>query len=292
MNKTNHILTKGQTIDNQYKVTFFLKKGSYAESYRVTNSEGEIKLLKLFDFNKLHKTQYTTDGDVLEIEILRNVNHPNIVRLEDDGSLLIDNQKYAYAIFEYISGETLADKMSRENTLNSYETKDVLLGVLNGLNYLHNLDKPVIHNEITNLNVMLDLSSKVPIPRIIDFGYARYLEQSNKAFMKEGLSPYYLANEAYNGVFSIQTDIFSAGVLYFHLLQGLPPWVAQTTNSKATGEELEELISFERQKTLRFVDEGAASDDLTQRIISKSLHPNAPDRFRTCEDFIKAIHEN
>ena len=74
----NHILTKGQIIDEQYTVAFFLKKGSYAESYRVTNTKGETKLLKLFDFNKLHKTQYTADGDVLEIEILRNVNHPNI----------------------------------------------------------------------------------------------------------------------------------------------------------------------------------------------------------------------
>ena len=51
MNKTNYILSKGQTIGENYKVTFFLKKGSYAETYRVKDLEGKTKLLKLFAFS-------------------------------------------------------------------------------------------------------------------------------------------------------------------------------------------------------------------------------------------------
>ena len=45
MSKTNYILSKGQSILNKYIVTFFLKKGSYAESYRVKDKEGKTKLL-------------------------------------------------------------------------------------------------------------------------------------------------------------------------------------------------------------------------------------------------------
>ena len=161
---------------------------------------------------------------MLEIEILKSLAHQNVVKFYDSGNLLIENQKYAYAILDFISGETLSGKMKREHTFNPYEAKDIILGVLNGLNYLHNQQNPIIHNDITNLNVMLDLSEQIQVPKIIDFGYARFLSQSNKDFQKEGLNPFYSANETFNKAFTVQSDIFSVGALYYHLLVGLPPW--------------------------------------------------------------------
>ena len=64
------VLSKGQTIDNKYSVSFFLKKGSYAETYRAQNEAKATKFLKLFDFAKLHRTQFTESGEILEIEML------------------------------------------------------------------------------------------------------------------------------------------------------------------------------------------------------------------------------
>ena len=222
--KSNNILQKGHSIIDKYTVTFFLKKGSYAETYRVKNKQGKTQFLKLFSYSKLHRTQFDENENILEIEILKQVKHSNIVKLKDSGDLIIENQKYAFAILDFISGETLADKMKRDETLNPYDTKNLIIGVLNGLNYLHNLKNPIIHNEITNLNIMSDLSGKISVPKIIDFGYSRYLNQSNKDFNKEGLNPFYMASETFNKVFSVQSDIFSVGVLYFHLIFGLPPY--------------------------------------------------------------------
>jgi transitional endoplasmic reticulum ATPase len=287
MNKTPYILSKGQVIDEKYKVTFFLKKGTYAESYRVKNQEGKTKLLKLFAFSKLDRTQFDVNGDILEIEILRKVNHPNLVKYYDSGELLIDGQKYAFAILDFISGETLADKMKRESTLNSYEAKDIISGVLNGLNYLHALNNPIIHNDITNLNVMLDLSGKVAIPKIIDFGYARFLSQSNKDFLKDGLNPFYQANEAFNKVFSVQSDVFSVGALYYHLLEGLPPWFVEISKYKSDKIKFEHVILSERKKPLRFSNN---IDQQTQNIIIKALQPNTENRFKSVKEFIQAIN--
>ena len=67
MNQT-HILSKGQLIDDKYTVNFFLKKGSYAETYRVKDLKGKVKLFKLFIYSKLNRSQFTKGGDVLEIE--------------------------------------------------------------------------------------------------------------------------------------------------------------------------------------------------------------------------------
>jgi len=287
MKSVKHILSKGQSINEQFKVTFFLKKGSYAETYRVKDQEGKTKLLKLFAFSKLDRTQFDEYGDVLEIEVLKKIKHPNLVKYCDSGELLLGGQKYAYAILDFISGETLADKLKREQTINVYEAKDIISGVLNGLNYLHALDNPIIHNDITNLNVMLDLSGKVAIPKIIDFGYARFLSQSNKDFLKEGLNPFYQANEAFNKVFSVQSDVFSVGALYYHLLEGLPPWFVEISKYKSDSIKLEDAVIEERKKPLKF---STITDQQTQNIINKAIQPKAENRFKSVKDFIKSIN--
>ena len=283
MNKS--ILTKGQIIDDKYLVSFFLKKGSYAETYRVQNEAKETKFLKLFDFAKLHRTQFTESGEILEIEMLKQIKHSNLIKYTDSGNIVIGNQNLAYVVLDFISGETLADKMKRENTLNLYEAKSIILSVLNGLNYLHN--KQIIHNDITNQNVMLDLSGKVTIPKIIDFGYARFLKQSNKDFLKDGLNLFYTANETFNKVFSFQSDIYSVGALYYHLLTGLPPYFIEISKYKSDKIQLEDVILDERKKPLKFSDK---IDEQTQNIIRKALQPKAENRFKSVKEFIQTLN--
>jgi transitional endoplasmic reticulum ATPase len=282
---TKSILSKGQIIDNKYSVSFFLKKGNYAETFRVQNEAKETKILKLFDFAKLHRTQFTESGEILEIEMLKLIKHSNLIKYTDSGNIVIDNQKLAYVVLDFVSGETLADKMKRENTLNLYEAKSIILSVLNGLNYLHN--KQIVHNDITNQNVMLDLSGKVTIPKIIDFGYARFLKQSNKDFLKDGLNLFYTANETFNKVFSFQSDIYSVGALYYHLLTGLPPYFIEISKYKSDKIQLEDVILDERKKPLKFSNK---IDDQTQNIIRKALQLKAENRFKSVKEFIQTLN--
>ncbi len=281
----NSILQRNDIIGS-YKVQFFLKKGTYAENYRVQDSEGQIKFLKLFCLSKLHHSQFTTEGEVLEIEITKQLKHPNVISYVDSGTTLIQQQKYSYLVLDFISGETLADKMAREGKLSVYEAKNYILEVLKGVAYLHSLQQPIIHNELTNLNVMLDLQSGVATPRIIDFGYARYLQQSHKEFTTQGLSPFYMANEVFNKIFSIQSDIFSIGALYYHLLNGLPPYFTEISNYKAGNTDVEEAVLAAR-KTLYF-DEKV--DEQTKAIIHKALQPFPENRFQSAEEFMAVLN--
>ncbi len=279
------ILSKNQLIGS-YKVQFFLKKGSYAENYRVQNSKGQVKFLKLFDLSKLHRTQFSAEGEVLEIEIVSRLSHPNLVNYVDSGTILIGGQKYAYLVLDFISGETLADKMAREDKFSLYEAKEYVMTVLEALTYLHTLPQPVIHNELTNLNIMLDLQQGVPIPKVIDFGYARYLEQSNKDFTIEGLSPFYMANELFNKIFSVQSDIFAIGALYYHLLCGLPPYFVEISDYKSERIVVEDTILKERSKPLYFPQ---GIDELTRQIILKALHPHPSHRFASAQEFLEVL---
>lgn len=284
---SNSVLTRGQKIDEKYVVNFFLKKGSYAETYRVQTIDKQTKFLKLIDYSKLHRTQFDTAGNIIEIEILRKIKHPNLARFSDAGEIFENNKKYAYTVLDYISGETLADRLKRDEYLTPYDAKDIILGVLNGLQHLHMLKTAVIHNDITPQNIMLDLSGKIPIAKIIDFGYARFLHQSIKEYNTDGLNLFYSANETFNNVFTVQSEIYSVGALFYHLLFGLPPHFVQISDYKSNKVDVEELLIKERHKPLKF---GNNIDLATKAIISKALSSNPEHRFRNVKEFIQALN--
>ena len=160
------ILKSKEHIGN-YTVVFPIKSSAYAETYRVKDALGKIYFMKLFNYAKLHRTQFNDDDEVLEIKISQQLHHPNITLLHDSSEVMLNNQKMAYAVYDFISGETLAEKTAREQRGSVFEAKQAVLGVLEGLKYLHNLPSPIIHNELTIQNVMLDMAND-NMPKIID----------------------------------------------------------------------------------------------------------------------------
>lgn len=283
------MLTKKQYIDS-YIITFPIKEGAYADTYRVKDSDGKNYFLKLIDFAKLHHTQFDDDGHVLEVEIAKQLHHPNIANYHDSGEIQINGKRYVYIVFDFIAGETAAQQTTREQCCSVYDAKQITLGVLNGLSFLHGLDNPVIHNEITTQNVMLDISGGVPVPKIIDFGYARYQSQCISSFMLKGLNPFYLAPEALNGIFSIQSDIFSVGAMLYHLLYGMLPYYTDISKVKGDRNALLTEISEARTRPLRIPNKSIFEmDEQLINTMSKALALDVEDRFQSADEFIKAI---
>lgn len=283
-------LTKKQQIGN-YTITFPIKEGDYAESYRVKDAAGKNRFLKLINCAKLHRTQFDGEGHILEVEIAQQLNHPNIVKYKDNGETILNGRKYAYIVFDFISGETVSQFLSRDGDCSVYDAKSIVVGVLNGLKFLHSLPEPIIHNEITLQNIMVDVSLGSTTPKIIDFGYARYLSQGSSAFNKNGLSPFYLAPEALNGVFSIKSDIFSAGAVLFNLVYGLPPYFVELANCKGDATLQREKIDKQRELPLHFPNvEKFELDENLQNIMRKALATDIEDRFETTDEFIKALN--
>ncbi|HQX02497.1 MAG TPA: AAA family ATPase [Flavobacterium sp.] len=287
------ILSKNEVINSKYTVLLFIKNGSNAQTYRVKGLDGKLYFLKLFNYSKLHRSQFDIEGNLLEIEFLKQIDHPNIVKYRDNGEIVIENQKYAFLVLDFIAGETIADKIIREDVLDEYDVRQFSVGILNGLKYLHTQDNCIIHNEITPQNIMLDLSGDIPVVKIIDFGYARSFHSSNKSFYKEGLNPNYMASECFNNIFSPQSDLYSVGALMFQTLFGLPPWFKEVSKFKSDRIKLEELILEERQKPLSLPNITSSNlniNDYIFNIIKKALHSNTDIRFKTADDFIKALN--
>ncbi len=273
----------------KYTVAFPIKEGSYAETYRVKDEAGKNCFLKLFNYAKLDRKQFDAKGNVIELEISKLLHHPNLTAYKDSGELLVGSQKMAYIVYEFIPGETVAEKTIREQCCSVADAKEIVIGVLLGVKYLHNLDTPIIHNELTTQNVMLDMSKSGLFPKIIDFGYARFVNQSKSSFQKDGLNPFYMAPEAYNGIFTPQSDIFSVGTMLYHLLFGLPPHYIDLSKYEGA-ESAEDALTSERMKPLRIPNMDLFElDDQLINTMEKAMAPNIDDRFKCADEFIAAL---
>ena len=197
---------KGQTIDNRFIVMFPHKEGAYAETYRVKDLSGKLRFLKLIYYSKLLYSQFDSDGSIVEVEISKKLNHPNVCKYIDCGKFISNGQQLAYIVTEFVSGETLDKRIAREGSLSVYEIKQVGRALLSAIQYLHNQEVPIIHNEITIQNLMLDLLGTLDNLKLIDFGYARFLDQEPARPTFKQLNPFYMAPERLNGVSSIQSD--------------------------------------------------------------------------------------
>jgi transitional endoplasmic reticulum ATPase len=279
-------LQKESVLANKYTVLFFIKKGSNAETYRVKGIDGKLYFLKLFNPAQIHHSAFDVNGNLLEIEFLKRTKHPNITDFKDHGEIVVKGKKFLYLVLNFIAGETLAEHVIRKPISTVYDIRQILSGVLNGLNYLHNLPEPIIHNEITLQNIMLDLSGETPQVRIIDFGYARLFLQSSKTYNKDGLNLQYAASECIMaGTFSPQSDLFSVGVVMYQMLFGILPWNIGMYGNVSLLEQREKPLLFP-DIAGRIID----YDESVLNIIKKALHPDTEQRFQSAQEFSQALN--
>jgi len=293
MSNDKGILNKGFSIDGKYSVLLFIKQGNNAETYRVKGSDGKLYFLKLFNYAKLHRTAFDSENNLLEIEFLKNIKHEDVVSYKDSGELIYEGKKFGYLILNFIAGETLAERLSREPFTNYYDILQIILDVLNGLSYLHQLSEPIIHNEITPQNIMLDLSGDIIKAKIIDFGFARSFYQSTKTYDKVGLNLNYVASECFNGLYSSQSDIYSVGAVMHQMLFNLPPWFKEISKFQADRTDAEEIILQARNKPLLFkglVEDFVGYNETISLILKKALCQDIENRFQNADEFIQALN--
>ena len=168
---------KNDKIDS-YTVAFPHKQGSYAETYRVKDTSGKTRFLKLINYSKLNRNQIDDNGRVTEVEIAKQLNHHNLCQFVDSGNMMMNGSQYAWFVTEFVSGETLSQKIIRDDEISVYEIKAIAKAVLSALSFLHSQPIPIIHNEVTIQNVFLNLVGELQDLKLIDFGYARFLNQS------------------------------------------------------------------------------------------------------------------
>jgi len=277
------------TAIEQYKVVFLLRKGAYYDVYRVVDAKDGKYFLKLINLAKLDKLQLNpATGKICEIEIKREMSHPNIMRQVDSGETIIDGQRYAYSVSDFIPGELLSENISRKGGCSIYDMKHIITGILNALKYLHSQKEPIIFNGISPNNIMLNLSAGSPISLLMDFDRARKLNKENLKCYMNGLSPFYLAPEMFKGLYSTRTDLYSVGALMYHMVYGMQPWEVDLKDVPV--KDREQIILSARKRPLPIPDiKVFEMDEQLINVIAKSLMQDVDKRFQNADEFLKAL---
>ena len=154
-----------------------------------------------------------------EVDILRKLDHPNIVKITDFYSL-----KTEYNIItEYCQEGELFDEIKAQSPFNEALAAWYLKQILSAVCYCHNMN--IIHRDLKPENILIVKRQKNgyhPI-KIIDFGTAKVFQKEKAEHVLIG-SAYYIAPEVLSRNYTELCDLWSCGVIMYILLTGRPPF--------------------------------------------------------------------
>ncbi|PNI25153.1 DAPK3 isoform 4 [Pan troglodytes] len=207
-----------------------------------------------------------------EVNILREIRHPNIITLHD----IFENKTDVVLILELVSGGELFDFLAEKESLTEDEATQFLKQILDGVHYLHS--KRIAHFDLKPENIML-LDKNVPNPRIklIDFGIAHKIEAGNE-FKNIFGTPEFVAPEIVNyEPLGLEADMWSIGVITYILLSGASPFLGETkqetlTNISAVNYDFdEEYFSNTSELAKDFIRRLLVKDPKRRMTIAQSL---------------------
>ncbi|XP_042246684.1 serine/threonine-protein kinase Nek2 [Thunnus thynnus] len=223
-----------------YEVLYTIGSGSYGRCQKIRRkSDGKILVWKELDYGTMAESE--KQMLVSEVNLLRELKHPNIVRYYDR---IIDRTNTTlYIVMEHCEGGDLASLITRCIKERRYLEEQLILRVMAqltlALKECHRRSDgraTVLHRDLKPANIFLDIRQNV---KLGDFGLARILNHDT-SFAKTFVgTPYYMSPEQINRMsYNEKSDIWSLGCLLYELCALSPPFTAY--NQKELAEKIRE----------------------------------------------------
>ncbi len=211
------MIMKGQKISDRYQIIKAIGEGGMANVYlaydTILDRNVAVKVLR-GDLAGDEKFVRRFQREALSASSLT---HPNIVEVYDVGE---DNGQY-YIVMEYVEGKHLKNLIKKRGKLTTSEVIDIMLQITDGMSVAH--DSYIIHRDIKPQNIMILENGLV---KIMDFGIAMAMNSTQLTQTNSVMgSVHYLPPEQANGKGStLQSDIYSMGIVMYELLTGSLPY--------------------------------------------------------------------
>jgi serine/threonine protein kinase len=210
------------TLSNRYRIEAQIGRGASGIVHRAT----DVVLNRRVALKEMAMDAADEDSVVRfrrEAQIVAQLNHPNIVQVYD----LVDHADKLWIAMELVEGGDLADLIAKEGRLNVEDATDVARSIASAISYAH--DRDIVHRDLKPLNVLLDENG---VAKVTDFGLAKLAKSS--AHTIEGTilgSPHYMSPEQADGKSAgYRSDVYSLGVVIYHMLAGKPPFQGEISS--------------------------------------------------------------
>lgn len=277
------LLSRGQWLDDTYQVGFLLDISRWTQSYRVTDKEGDSFVLRLFTSKKNGMEFCTAQATLMQTS--DQLFAPVFVTQGKHG---VDDQQFYFLIQRHISGELLSERLSRLSGISSATAKHIVLAILQGLDALQSGKIQIICNNINCYSIMLNMVSEEETYHLFDLDRAHVEGGCFDTDINHNEISY-MATEAISGNGTVQSDLFSVGVILYRLLYGSLPWQINLSNFKLKSESIQQIATKSRATGISCPIMSSVSDSNLFDIVKKALAEEPSHRFQTAKEFISAL---
>jgi len=259
-----------------YELLGLLGKGGMGSVYKAR----QIKLNRIVALKVLH-----IEGDSeeekeakkrfeSEAQAMKTLNHQNLATVYDYGT----QDDKVFIAMTFVEGESLSDIIKREKRLPVKNAIYIAWQIARGLEYAH--ERGVIHRDIKPSNIMIMKNNEACI---IDFGISITTESQRltNPGMTMGTPEYMSPEQCQNKNVTLQSDIYSFGIVFYEMLAGDPPFVGGSSLS-ILNRHLSEIPKSLRKKN------GEVSEEL-EKIIFKCLEKKTDMRYKKFAMFIEEL---
>ncbi|MCK6510423.1 serine/threonine protein kinase [Myxococcota bacterium] len=199
-------------------------QGGFGAVYRAVHLDTQHSLaVKVMNLN-LQGHEEAVERFRREARAMGQLNHPNVVRVQEFGFL--EGYNFYYLVMEYLEGRTLQRVIKKHEPITGEWVMSAMYQLCSSLDYIHS--KGIIHRDLKPGNVFLMPGPQGDIVKLLDFGIAAMAEDGSLTQSGACMgSPTYMSPEQAEGNtrhVDARADIYSLGVLAYELLTGRPPF--------------------------------------------------------------------
>jgi tetratricopeptide (TPR) repeat protein len=229
-----HALSEGEIVAVRYRIVRLLGEGGMGEVYEAEDLELRVRIALKVVRPDLAPDPLMISRFHSEIQLSRQVTHPNVCRVFDIGRHQEPGRALLFFTMELLAGETLAARLTREHKLDTREALRIAVELCAGLEAAHRAG--VIHRDFKSANVILVAGEEGSRPVITDFGLARVAQSDEERadFTRTNASqvlgtPAYIAPEQLLGdPVTPATDLYSLGIVLYEMVTGQRPFTGDS----------------------------------------------------------------
>ncbi|CAI8613994.1 unnamed protein product [Vicia faba] len=261
----------GREIEVRYELGRELGRGEFGVTYLCTDKEtGEELACKSISKKKL-RTAIDIEDVRREVEIMKHMpKHGNIVTLKDT----YEDDNAVHLVMELCEGGELFDRIVARGHYTERAAAAVTKTIVEVVQMCHK--HGVMHRDLKPENFLFANKKETAALKAIDFGLSVFFKPGEK-FNEIVGSPYYMAPEVLKRNYGPEVDIWSAGVILYILLCGVPPFWAETEQGVAQA-IIRSVVDFKR-------DPWPKVSDNAKDLVKKMLNPD-PKRRLTAQEVL------
>ncbi len=224
------MLRRGQTVAGRYCIERRIAQGGMGVVYAAEHLSTEERVALKVLWPHVLGSKAALENFQLEARIAARLGGEHIVRILDAG--VDEALGLPYLAMELLRGQTLEAVVAERGRLGPAEAVWVMAQVARALDRAHGyVDRkgrlsPIVHRDLKPENLFLALpAGGRPTLKVLDFGVAKVLTQSQKSSQELRGTPLFMANEQIEGgVLTPQVDVWALGLIAYYMLTGRYYW--------------------------------------------------------------------